>query len=61
MEDEVSEYRWDKISGWIELTADEDDITRGFMIGPDGQKFLLSPKNRVGYQFTYKPSPDERG
>lgn len=45
-------------TGMVVLTAQDYDIRRGYLIGPDGQEFLLSPKAKPGYQFTYMPTPE---
>jgi hypothetical protein len=43
---------------FVVLSADEVDISRGYMRGPDGRAFALSPKHREGYKIGYRPTYD---
>lgn len=52
MRDEGSQYV-ELAGGGYRLTADQRDIDRGYMLGPDGEILLLSSKNKPGYQYTY--------
>jgi hypothetical protein len=39
--------------GGIILTAQQFDIDRGYMLTPEHEVIILSPKNKVGYQYAY--------
>lgn len=52
MKDGISQYT-ELAEGGYRLTADQRDIDRGYMLGPDGTEILLSGKHKPGYQYTY--------